>query len=115
MVEVLREGYCIPFRRAPTLSGEPIPYTAYCPHTIRGKALAQEVESLLQEGSHRAGSASFAGLLQPLVCSHEGLGVMAASNRSLAFEPQSAQDTVQDGDSPIHSVVSPQGGLDGLH
>ena len=27
------------------------------------------------EGSHRAGSASFAGLLQPFVCRHEGLGV----------------------------------------
>ena len=67
------------------------------------------------EGSHRAGSASFAGLLQPLVCSHEGLGVVAASNRSLVFEPQSAQDTIQDGDPPIRSVVSPQGGLDGLH
>ena len=67
------------------------------------------------EGSHRAGSASFAGLLQPFVCRHEGLGVVAASNRSLAFEPQSAQGTVQDGDSLIRSVVSPQGGLDGLH
>ena len=67
------------------------------------------------EGSHRAGSASFARLLQAIVCCHEGLGVVAASNRSLAFEPQSAQNTVQDGDSPIRSVVSPQGVLDGLH
>ena len=33
---------------------------------------------------------------------------MAASYRPLAFEPQSAQDTVQDGDSPIRSVVSTQ-------
>ena len=67
------------------------------------------------EGSHRAGSASFAGLLQPFVRSHEGLGVVAASNRSFAVEPQSAQNTFQDGDSPIGSVVSPQGRLDGLH
>ena len=51
VVEVLWEGYRIPFRRTPTLSGEPIPYTAYCPHTIRGKALSQEVESLLQKGA----------------------------------------------------------------
>ena len=50
-MEVLREGYRIPFRKTPTLSGEPIPYTAYCPHTIRGKALAQEAESLLQKGA----------------------------------------------------------------
>ena len=51
MVEVLREGYHIPFRRAPTLSGEPIPFSAYCPSSIRGKALEQEVESLLQKGA----------------------------------------------------------------
>ena len=98
----------------PTLSREPIPYTAYCPHTIWGKALAQEVESA-PEGSHRAGSASFAGLLQPLICSHEGLGVVAASNRSFGVERQSTQNTIQDGDSPVCSVVSPQGRLDGLH
>ena len=40
---------------------------------------------------------------------------MAASNRSFAVEPRSAQNTIQDGDSPICSVVSPQGRLDGLH
>ena len=67
------------------------------------------------EGVHRADSASFAGLLQPFVRSHEGLGVVAASNRSFAVEPQNAQDTFQDGDPPIGSVVSPQGILDGLH
>ena len=67
------------------------------------------------EGSHRAGSASFAGLLQPFVCSHEDLGVVAASNRSFAVEPQGSQNTIQDGDSPICSAVSPQGRLDGLH
>ena len=51
VVEVLWEGYHIPFRRAPTLSGEPIPFSAYCPNSIRGKALEQEVESLLQKGA----------------------------------------------------------------
>ena len=39
------------------------------------------------EGSHRAGSSSFARLLQPFVYRHEGLGIVAASNGSLAFEP----------------------------
>ena len=45
------------------------------------------------KGSHRAGSAFFAGLLQPFVFCHEGLGVVAASNKSLAFVPHFAQDT----------------------
>ena len=51
VMEVLREGYRIPFWRAPTLSREPIPFSAYCPNSIRGKALEQEVESLLQKGA----------------------------------------------------------------
>ena len=51
VVEVLQERYRIPFRRVPTLSREPIPFSAYCPNSIRGKALEQEVESLLQKGA----------------------------------------------------------------
>ena len=50
-MEVLQKGYSIPFRRAPTLSREPIPFSAYGPKSIRGKALVQEVESLLQKGA----------------------------------------------------------------
>ena len=50
-MEVLREGYRIPFRRAPTLSREPIPFRAYCPNSIWGKALVQEVASLLRKGA----------------------------------------------------------------
>ena len=37
------------------------------------------------KGSLRAGSAFFAGLLQPFVFYQEGLGVVAASFKSLAF------------------------------
>ena len=51
VVEVLRWGYQIPFRRAPTLSRDPIPFPAYCPNSIRGKALEGEVQSLLAKGA----------------------------------------------------------------
>ena len=51
VVEVLRWGYRIPFRRAPILSKEPIPYPAYSPDSIRGKALEGEVCSLLEKGA----------------------------------------------------------------
>ena len=40
---------------------------------------------------------------------------MASGNRPFSFESQGVEDTVQDGDYPVHSVVSPQRGLDGLH
>ena len=50
VVEVLRREYRIP-RRVPTLSKEPIPYLAYCPDSIRGKALEGEVRFLLEKGA----------------------------------------------------------------
>ena len=50
-MEVLRWGYQIPFRRAAVLSREPIPFPAYCPNSIRGKALEGEVQSLLAKGA----------------------------------------------------------------
>ena len=51
VVEVLRWGYQIPFRRAPVLSRKPIPFPAYCPNSIRGKALEGEVQALLAKGA----------------------------------------------------------------
>ena len=51
VVEVFRCGYRIPFCRTPTLSREPIPYPAYSPSSIRGKALEGEVLSLLEKGA----------------------------------------------------------------
>ena len=52
-VEVLWWGYQIPFCQAPTLSRDPIPFLAYCPDSIRGKALAGEVQSLLAKGAKK--------------------------------------------------------------
>ena len=51
VVEVLRWGYQIPFRWAPTLSRDPIPLPAYAPSSIRGKALEGEVQALLNKGA----------------------------------------------------------------
>ena len=45
------------------------------------------------EGSHRTGSTSFAGLLQPVICCDEDLGVVATSGRSFSSEPQSVENT----------------------
>ena len=38
-MEVLREGYRIPFLRSPTLSAKPIPMPSYAPTSIKGAAL----------------------------------------------------------------------------
>ena len=52
---------------------------AFCLHTFRDKALAQVVEFSAPKGSLSAGYAFFAGLLQPFIFCHEGLGIVAAS------------------------------------
>ena len=79
------------------------------------------------EGSHFIrGAHPFFGLLPQLhpvqsfgagsgVAAPESLRVPAAGNRPFLIKSQGVKDTIQDGDYPVHSVVSPQRGLDGLH
>ena len=112
-MEVLREGYRIPFQRAPTLSGDPIPFSAYCPNSIRGKALEQEVESLLQKGALELAPLPSLGYYSQSFCGDESLRVLAAGNRPFPIKSQGVKDAIQDGDYPVHSVISPQRGLDG--
>ena len=79
VVEVLRWGYRIPFRWAPTLSEEPIPYPSYSPSSIRGKALEGEVLSLLEKGAIELASLPSPGYYNRL------LVVMVVEARSLTF------------------------------
>ena len=114
-MEVLRWGYRVPFRRAPTLSREPIPYSAYSPESIRGKALEGEVRSLLEKGAiDRAGSPPVSVLLQPAFCGDESLRVVEAGHRPLAAESEGSEDILQDGDSPVCTSVGTSWRLDGF-
>ena len=112
-MEVLRWGYQIPFRRAPVLSKEPIPFPAYCPNSIRGKALEGEVQSLLDKGAIEPAPLP-SGLLQPVVRSDESLRSIEAGHRSLYPESEGSADILQDGDSPICASVSTPWRLDGV-
>ena len=91
------------------------PFFGLLPQFHLGQSLGAGSGVSAPEGSLRTGSTSFCRLLQPSVYCNEGLGVMASGNRPFSFESQGVEDTVQDGDYPVHSVVSPQRGLDGLH
>ena len=51
VVEVLRVGYRIPFDRQPPLSKRPLSLPAYSPQSIKGVALTQELQHLLQKGA----------------------------------------------------------------
>ena len=66
---------------------------AFLPPHHPGQSLGSGGGVSAPKESLQAGSACFARLLQPFVLCHEGLGVVAASNKSLAFEPHCAQDT----------------------
>ena len=51
VVEMLKEGYRIPFLAKPPLSPHPIPFNAYGPSSIKGQALEREVATLLEVGA----------------------------------------------------------------
>ena len=50
-MEVLREGYNIPFLRPPPLSAEPIPMPSYAPTSIKGAALEEVTLALIAKGA----------------------------------------------------------------
>ena len=50
-MEVLRVGYRIPFDRQPPLSERPLSLPAYSPQSIKGVALTQDLQHLLQKGA----------------------------------------------------------------
>ena len=51
MVEVLREGYAIPFRMPPPLSPTPIILDSYSPQSVNGRALDEEIQALRRKGA----------------------------------------------------------------
>ena len=50
-MEVLREGYAIPFRMPPPLSPTPIILDSYSPQSVNGRALDEEVQTLSRKGA----------------------------------------------------------------
>ena len=50
-MEVLKEGYRIPFSAIPPLTKDPIKLNLFAPNSIRGRALAKEIESLTAIGA----------------------------------------------------------------
>ena len=51
VVEVLKEGYVIPFVAVPPLSQVPIYLDTYSKLSVKGQALEQEIQALLQKGA----------------------------------------------------------------
>ena len=58
---------------------------AFCLHIIHVKALGQVVQSLLRKGAFELAPRSSLGYYSHFVLYQEGLGVVAANFKSLAF------------------------------
>ena len=50
-MEVLREGYEIPFRMPPSLSPIPTVLDSYPPQSVKGRALEEEIQALRRKGA----------------------------------------------------------------
>ena len=115
VVEVLREGYRIPFLGHPPLSPVPIPMPSYNPLSTKGVALEEVTLDLVTKGAVELAPLPSPGFYSPSVCRVEDLGVVASSHRPL--HPQSLRGCValSDGDHPVCSPFCSSGRLDGLH
>ena len=113
VVEVLRWGYQIPFCQAPTLSRDPIPFPAYCPDSIRGKALVGEVQSLLAKGAIEIAPLPSPGFYSRLFVVMKALGAWRPVI-DLHSELEDSAVIFQDGDTSICSSLGSSGRLDGV-
>ena len=91
------------------------PFSILQPHFHQGQSLGGGSSVSCREGSSRACSFTFSGVLQSDFCSNEGLRVVETSNRLIYAQSESPQDSLQDGDSPVCASVCAERRLDGVH
>ena len=77
---MLRKGYRVPFTFFPTLSRSPINLPSYSPNSIKGKALAQEIQALVKKRA--VASSRITRVLQSSVRRPEVFGSLETHNRS---------------------------------
>ena len=105
VVEVLREGYAIPFRMPPPLSPTPIILDSYSPQSVKGRALDEEIQALRRKGA-----------VEPAPPTQGFFSRMfVVTMRPLNSEPGCGLDSFSDGDVSDGSACCPQERLDGLH
>ena len=102
VVEVLREGYAIPFRMPPPLSSTPIILDSYSPQSVKGRALDEEIQTLLRKGAVEPEPPTLGFFSRMFVVTNK-------------HEPECGLDSFSDGDVSDGSACCPQERLDGLH
>ena len=114
VVEVLREGYRIPFLRPPPLSTGLIPMPSYAPTSIKGAALGEVTLTFITMGAVELAPLPSPGFSSRRFSSLEDLGVVASGHRPVPAQSLRGHFPLSPGTHPVCSHVSPTGGLDGL-
>ena len=107
-MEVLREGYAIPFRMPPPLSPTPIILDSYSPRSVKGRALDEEIQALHRKGAVEPAPPTPGFFSRRFV-------VTKADHRPVDSEPECGSDSFPDGDISDGSVCCSQERLDCLH
>ena len=113
VVEVLWVGYRIPFDRQPPLSERPLSLPAYSPQSIKGVALTQELQHLLQKGAVEPAPQS-PGFYSRLFLVLKASGVVAPHHRPVNPERLRHLVSLPYGDSTVSPSFHPSGRLDGF-
>ena len=88
------------------------PFTGVCPQFHQGQSSGGRGSGSAEQGCHRAGSASFSGLLQPVIRGYESFRGVETGHRPFHSELEDSTDILQDGDTSIRSSLGLSGGLD---
>ena len=107
VVEVLKEGYAIPFRMPPPLSSTPIIMDSYSPQSVKGRALDEEIHALHLKGAVEPAP--------PTPVFFSRMFVVAADHRPVHPEPECGSDLFSDGDISDGSALCSHKRLDGLY
>ena len=109
-MEVLKEGYAIPFCIQPPLSPTPIILDSYSPQSVKVRALEEEIHALRHKGAVEPAPPT------PDFYSHMFVVTKATGGWRLVHpESECGSDSFSDGDLSDGSALCSQERLDGLH
>ena len=108
VVEVLREGYVIPFRMPPPLSPIPIILDSYSPQSVKGRALDEAIQALSHKGVVEPAPPTPGFFSRMFVVTNN-------KHRPVHPEPECGSDLFSDGDISDGSARCSQERLDCLH
>ena len=113
-MEVLREGYAIPFCMPPSLSLTPIVLDSYSPQSVKRRVLEEEIQALRRKGAVEPALPT-PGFYSRMFVVSKATGGLAADFQPVHPEPECGSDSFSDGDISDGSLFCAEERLDGLY